>query len=311
MRPVHDKNYFHFSRKERHGILFLTGLAIISVSVSIFYPYVVKSKSEPASAYAGDIAKLKARSPDTASKHIRYTRNYNSRKNYSGTDYNTGDGELFYFDPNTISHGEWKKLGLRDKTIAIIQNYLAKGGRFREAADIKKIWGLHEQLADRIIPYARIKEMPAKLIYNEKYPGKSFTTKTYAAININEVDTATLVQLPGIGPKLSQRILKYRDRLGGFYAVDQVAETFGLPDSTFQKMRVWLKVDKGSIKTININAATIDELKAHPYIRYHLANALVQYRLQHKSYSSVNEIRNIMLVDDTTFQKVAPYLAID
>lgn len=313
MRTGHNKSYFHFTKKERHGIFILTALATISVAVSILHPYIFQSEPTEEHNYADAMALLEAQSIDTASSRVRYKKDYRSYTPYVKNEYPSLKSELFYFDPNTISEKEWRRLGLRDKTISIIQNYLAKGGHFREAADIKKIWGLEENLANRIIPYARITNPQSYLIkeYPEKDVKKNQTAKTYEIVNINEGDTTALIQLPGIGPKLSQRIIKYRDRLGGFYHVDQVAETFGLPDSTFQKIREWLKVETENIKKININTATLDNLRAHPYIRYHLANALVQYRQQHKLYASVNEIRNIMLVDDSTYRKVAPYLTVE
>lgn len=313
MRPAHDKSYFHFTKKERTGILSLTALAVVSVIISIGHSYFFKAKPSDGHVYTGDIAKLEAKAIDTASSRHRYTRAYKAFKSSPAKRYSYSMGELFFFDPNKISEKEWRRLGLRDKTISIIMNYLSKGGRFREPSDLKKIWGLQEELANRIIPYARIAGLESQPYrdYSENARPGSYVSKKYEAVDINEGDTTALAKLPGIGPKLSQRIIKYRDRLGGFYAVDQVAETFGLPDSTFKKIRTWLKVEKEKIKTININTATLEELKVHPYIRYHLANALVQYRQQHKAYSSVNEIRNIMLVDDTTFQKVAPYLVVE
>lgn len=310
MRPAHDKSYFHFTRKERNGILFLTSLALFAVLASILYPYILIHTPQPATYYADDIARLEAKAPDTASKYPRYTNEYKRYKS-SPNGYKHPGGELFYFDPNTLSESEWKRLGLRDKTISSIKNYLAKGGRFREATDIKKIWGLQEELAKRIIPFARITKLPEKQFVWETSFKKAYPSKTYHTIDINSGDSTVLTGLPGIGPKLSQRIIKYRDKLGGFYSVDQVSETFGLADSTFRKIRAWLQVDKENIKTININTATIEELKSHPYIRYHLANALIQYRQQHRGYTLVSEIRNIMLVDDTTYQKLAPYLTID
>jgi competence protein ComEA len=73
--------------------------------------------------------------------------------------------------------------------------------------------------------------------------------------------------LPGIGSKLSQRIIAFRNKLGGFYSVEQVGETYRLPDSTFQKIKPKLILGNNNVKQININAASIDEMKAHPYLR--------------------------------------------
>ena len=100
-------------------------------------------------------------------------------------------------------------------------------------------------------------------------------------IDINTADTSAFISLPGIGSKLAARIVNFRDKLGGFYSIDQVGETFGLPDSTFQKIKQYLKLENTSIKKININTATVDELKAHPYIKYSVANPIIAYRNEH------------------------------
>ena len=69
-----------------------------------------------------------------------------------------------------------------------------------------------------------------------------------------------------------------------------------------------LALSSASVKKVNINTATLEELKAHPYIRYAIANAIVQYRVQHGNYSSVEEIKKIMVVTDDVYKKVSPYL---
>ncbi len=83
------------------------------------------------------------------SSNYQYDRNSN---NY----YTKSKGELFYFDPNTLSAEGWKRLGLRDKTIGTIQNYLSKGGKFRKPEDVSKIYGLFPNEYERIAPYIKI-----------------------------------------------------------------------------------------------------------------------------------------------------------
>ena len=128
-------------------------------------------------------------------------------------------------------------------------------------------------------------------------------------VNVNSADTVALIALPGIGSKLALRILNFRDKLGGFYSVDQIKETYGLPDSTFQKIKIYLIVD-GQVEKINLNTATKDELKIHPYIKWNLANAIVEYRNQHGDYKSIDDLKNISMLDETTFNKIAHYLSL-
>lgn len=100
----------------------------------------------------------------------------------------------------------------------------------------------------------------------------------------------------------------FREKLGGFYSINQVSETFGLPDSTFQKVKVYLEIKNHELRKININEATIDELKAHPYIKWNLANPLIAYRNEHGAFSSIEEIKKIPSVSNELFTKIAPYL---
>jgi competence ComEA-like helix-hairpin-helix protein len=129
-----------------------------------------------------------------------------------------------------------------------------------------------------------------------------------AIIEMNNADTSALIALPGIGSKLAARIVNFRDKLGGFYSVDQVGETYGLPDSTFQKIKTRLYCDENAIRKININTASKDELKGHPYIKWHLANVIVEYRNQHGVYKSLEDLKKIVLIDEITYKKVIPYL---
>ena len=90
----------------------------------------------------------------------------------------------------------------------------------------------------------------------------------------------------------------------------QVGETFGLSDSTFQKIKQYLKLENETIRKININTATVDELKAHPYIRWSLANPIVAYRNEHGPFLKVEDIKKVMAVTEDAYKKIAPYLSL-
>ena len=245
-----------------------------------------------------------------------YAYQYDKRK----SSYNENDitkGELFYFDPNTTTEPEWKRLGLRDKTIKTIENYRSKGGRFYKPDDLKRIYGLHDDEYERLKPYIKIESNISK--FNDDFvssrpkdeiqPSKIYAAR-YSIIDVNSADTTAFISLPGIGSKLAARIITFREKLGGFYSVEQIGETYGLPDSTFQKVKQWLKLDNPSVKKININTATVDEMKTHPYIKYGLANPIVAYRNEHGAFSKIEDIKNVMAVTDDIYKKIAPYLTL-
>src|SRR4029079_17461305 len=99
-------------------------------------------------------------------------------------------------------------------------------------------------------------------------------------------------------------------KLHGFISVEQVGETYGLADSTFEKIKPWLVISRPAVEKININTATPEQLKT-PYINYNLANIIYQYRTQHGRYASLHDLKKIMLIDETLFNKIEPYLSVD
>jgi competence protein ComEA len=308
-------SYFSFTKKERSGIFILLSLILFFILLPFGYPLFIKTKVQDTAAFEKEIASLKIQQQDSSGytgkapgedHYAPYAapneKKYNSYKN---------KGELFYFDPNTASGSDWQRLGIKDKTVITIQKYLSKGGHFYKAEDIRKIWGLHPDEAQRLLPYIQI---AAK---EDRSPQKNYETKNYdkakssvPVVDINTADTSNFIALPGIGSKLAQRIINFRDKLGGFYKTEQVAETFGLPDSTFQKIKARLSINKATIKQLNINTATLDEMRSHPYIRYAIANAIVQYRTQHGNFAAVTDIKKIMLVTEELFIKLEPYLTV-
>jgi competence protein ComEA len=314
-------SYFTFTKKERTGTLVLLFLILLFTLLPFLYPFFIKAKVPDAKAFEKEMASLKIKQPDTANRFAKKNFDEDNYQNYyqpaEKNYYNKNNkGELFYFDPNTASVTDWQRLGIRDKTIATIQNYLSKGGKFNKPEDLGKIWGLHANEVERLVPYIKI--AATKNSYAQSnYPQKTYETKTYnkpnalSIIDVNNADTAAFIALPGIGSKLAQRIINFRDKLGGFYKAGQVAETFGLPDSTYQKIKGRLSFTTVTVKQFNINTATVDEMKTHPYIRYAIANAIIQYRTQHGNFAAVADIKKIMLVTDEVFEKVAPYLIVE
>lgn len=314
-------NATNFTKKHRTAHLVTLIVVVLCCVLPFVAPLLVKEKNYDHSNFEKEIAALDLKQNDSVSPNLnnnseddlQYSQPYEKR--YASS---TGKGELFYFDPNTLSEDGWKRLGLRDKTVSTIKNYLVKGGKFRRPEDISKIWGLSKADAERLIPYVKLPDEQQNKNYSAAAPKEQSTVSktekkiyTIVMVDINAADTSALIALPGIGSKLAQRIINFREKLGGFYKIEQVAETFGLPDSTFQKIKNKLTLNSTSLKKININKAAIDELKSHPYLRYAIGNAIVQYRNQHGNFSSLTELKKVMAVTDEVYAKALPYLTVD
>lgn len=315
-------DYLSFTRSDRIGII----VVVLIVLAVFFLPKTLSYNGNPKSssadtAWIASMKRLEQKEIANDSPYTKYNDDNSTAYQYDRRNnnyHNNPRGELFYFDPNSLSTEGWQKLGLRDKTIHTIQNYLSKGGHFRKPEDLQKVYGLFPNEFERIAPYIKI-ESPGETNNYKNYtdktppenpPQKTYTNK-YSIIDINSADTTAFIALPGIGSKLAARIINFRDKLGGFYSVSQVGETFGLPDSTFQKIKQYLKIENISIRKLNINTATADELKTHPYIRWALANPIIAYRNEHGPFSKVEDIKKVMAVTEEVFLKIAPYITID
>jgi competence protein ComEA len=299
------KDYFTFTKKERIGILVLLALiAICSIAPRFFGTDLPKE------------VRMEAMQIETAPVNQEETlRTWNSQQQaaYHEGVYDEPVKEpaaaLFPFDPNTLDAAGWKKLGLNDRTIRMIQHYRAKGGQFRQPGDLQKMYGLKKAEFDRLAPYIQI-AAPAPFSNTAKPPVK-YVKAPPVIIDINQADTAAFISLPGIGNKLASRIVNFRTKLGGFCSVQQVGETFGLPDSTFQLIKPRLQCAPVVLQKINLNTADVNALKQHPYIRWNIANAIVQYRQQHGVFHTADELQQIVLITPELYQKIAAYVTVE
>jgi competence ComEA-like helix-hairpin-helix protein len=310
------KDYFTFSAKERKGII--VGASIVAVIVAVLHFYPAKKAVVKKDAFQQELTQLKI-SIDTSRAYHNYQRDDNDQDYYQPKSYDRSgnfQGELFAFDPNTLNDEGWRRLGVREKTIHTIQNFIAKGYKFRRPEDIARIYGLRPEDAQRLIPYVRIAGAEDNLV--NSYAGHTTTSyapkNDYAAktriIDINTADSSAFISLPGIGSKLAARIINFRQKLGGFATVNQIAETYGLPDSTFQLVKTRMECNAAAVKKININTAEMSDLRTHPYIKWNIANAIVNYRMQHGNYKTIEDIKKIEIITPDVFNRIAPYLII-
>jgi len=307
------RGYLTFTRKERFGVLFL----LLLICILFFLPYFFRpSIGQPdQSAYdkmKKEILKFESVNTDTSEKSD-LEGSYTGKKNAltAGNERKQRTSlhtELFYFDPNNLNLNEWRRLGLPERLIQTILHYIEKGGRFRKAEDLKKLYGFQNSDYQRLSPYVRITDAPKDLRSSSEKDPETFFVKKFIVTDINLADSAEWSRLPGIGEKLASRIVHFREKLGGFYQVDQVGETFGLPDSGFQKIKPFLRLNTFTLNQIDLNTATKEILQSHPYIRWQYAKAILEYRTQHGAFHSVDDLLQIATIDSVKFEKLKPYL---
>lgn len=159
------------------------------------------------------------------------------------------------------------------------------------------------------------KEYVAKKRSNWSYKDKkSFSVKKKLvplSIELNSTDTSELKQIYGIGSILAKRIIKYRDLLGGFHSEKQLLDVYAMDTNAYEDFKHQVFVDLSLVKKIDINFADANELSKHPFINYKLANSIVNYRVNHGSFSKSHELINLHLIDSVTLNKMLPYINFD
>ena len=130
-----------------------------------------------------------------------------------------------------------------------------------------------------------------------------------APLDINEADSIAFEKLPAIGEKLSSRIVRYRERLGGFISVLQVKEVYGISDSAFNLIFPLLMIDKDfKPKQIDINAVEYAALRRHPYVTHDFAKLVMAYRKVNGAYKGKLDLEKVEELDKEMIQKLLPYL---
>ena len=307
------RDYFTFTRKERIGLI----IVLILTIVVFFLPMLFKNRNADNISQTDTAWINSLRASITTVQPSENDFNDNGASNYQfdpSTEFvtQTAPALLFAFDPNTRPGKGWKKLGLRDKTIQTILNFRSKGGYFKKPEDLQRIYGLPMKDYERLVPYVRIETTIRKgepvAFTNKNIAVERKTSGGNSFPDINTADTSAFIALPGIGSKLAGRIVNFRNRLGGFHSIEQVAETFGLPDSTFRKIKPYLRLSDSTVRKLNVNLASPEELKTHPYIKWQIANAIVAYRLEHGAYTKIEDIRKVMAVTAEDYKKISRYI---
>jgi len=214
---------------------------------------------------------------------------------------------FFAFDPNEISEADFQRLGFSKNLSTRITHYRQKGGKFRVKADLLRIYGMDSALYAQLIPFIRLPEKLDK-------PGEVRTRATVhkaerKLFDLNRADTAQFKAIYGIGEKLSLRIVRYRDVLGGFVNMEQLSEVYGLDSIVVNKLMNASFIEENfQPRRVYINKSTEKELAVHPYLKGTAARAIVAYRFQHGEFRSVDDLQNIQSIDAETIRKIAPYL---
>lgn len=219
----------------------------------------------------------------------------------------------FSFNPNQVSLEELQALGFSEGLSRRLINYRNKGGKFFIKKDLLKLYGMDSSFYESLVSWIELPD-----VLEKKYSSIERSEQQIQAdiapvkFDLNQADTTLLKSVYGIGSSRSKRIVKFRESLGGYISTDQLYSVYGIDSAVVEKIieTSFIQADFQP-RRLNINTATEEELSVHPYISGRMARAMVTYRFQHGKYTSVDDLRKILQLNENQLNSIRPYLTVE
>ena len=229
------------------------------------------------------------------------------------------------FDPNTADSSTLVHLGLKKWQASNMLKYRAKGGRYRQAEDMKKLYGMTDSMYQALLPYIQIDTMAVKQYRDSVRKSRIDTTqsdsvpryispKRDTVLNLRTADTTELKLIRGIGSYRAKQIVRYRQQLGGFTHVEQLREIKALQPLLIDTLSAdsllahfWL--DSIIVEPLSVNSIGVERLQRHPYLSFEQAKAIYELRRRKVRLNSIEALEQLDCFTPEELLRVAPYLS--
>ncbi len=295
------KTFFYLQRNDRRAIMATLIVLTVAVGLTIY----IGDEGQTASTTQAD---------STATAPNRNQGNGGGQQAVAYYDTGGRRAELFPFDPNTADSTQLLRLGLAPWQVRNIYKYRAAGGIYRQPRDFARLYGLTAGQYRRLEPYIRISDdyrpaaeaypaepRPAYVRDTTRYPLK---LKPGQHVALNTADTALLKRVPGIGSGFARAIVRYRERLGGFYSTAQLMEIGNFPQSALP----YFTADPSLCRKLNVNRLTLSQLRRHPYIGFYQAKTIIDHRRLHGPLRSLDDLRLYKDFPPETIERLRHYI---
>lgn len=273
------RKWFSFSKGERVAIITILALILLLILACLFRPS-RKSLSDESLHNLDSLLALRQAA-------IELQQQQQAEKSQE-----VAELHPFPFNPNTLTEEEWLQMGLTDRQVRNIMNYKAKGGKFYSKNDLGKLYTISEEEFAQLEPFIVLPEVSRGK--NTKTSAKSGVStgsttangsttapaekKAIPIVDLNTVDSTTLVELPQIGPYTAVRIIEFREKLGGFVDKEQLRDVKGMDDARFAAIQPYINVGVVEIRKVDVNRADFKTLVHHPYLNYEQVKRIVNQR---------------------------------
>ncbi len=171
------------------------------------------------------------------------------------------------FDPNHYKKSDWERIGFSEKQSQVILNFKKQINGFKSKEDIKNCYVINARKYKEMEPFLQFDSVIIEEVLNSEKP--------IHTVELNGADKSTLETVNGIGSFYANKIIEFRNQLGGYYKIDQIKEVYGMTDENFKRIENQIKVDSSLIKKINVSTSDFNQLKNHPYLNWKQSQFIV------------------------------------
>ena len=218
------------------------------------------------------------------------------------------------FDPNTVDSITLLHLGFKPWQAKNMLKYRAKGGRYRQKEDMKKLYGMTDSMYIALEPYICIQQdsiavdsAQVDTIHLDSLP-KWRSIKKDTILNLRTADTTELKLIRGIGSYRAKMIVRYREQLGGYARVEQILEARGMDKVVADSILPHFYIDSVVLNKMPVNKIRPEVLHRHPYLSFEQAKAIYEYRRRHIRIKSAEELKKIKGLGPSDIEKISIYL---
>ena len=270
------KSHFQFSNQQRNGIFLL--ILIIILLQCIYFFVDLSDRNNPS----------ENEQIDAFMQELDSLRLVEQQKNQP---------KIYPFNPNYITDYKGYTLGMRNEEIDRLHQYRSKGKWVNSVKEFQKVTKVSDSLLAEISPYFKFPEWVTKPKSRISYSKNNINSvKTFEQKkDLNKATRSQLQKVYGVGEKLSERIVNYRDKFsGGFHSEIELSEIYGLaPEIIKNIMDEFAVKSPRKIQTYNLNTATRDELVLIKYIDYEVANIIIEERTLRDGFKSLEELTKV------------------
>lgn len=284
------KSYFRFAKQQRNGILLLF-LLIIILQISYFF-WISKSNLTPQES-----------NHDWLAMQLVVDSLKNVKDNLETT--------IYPFNPNFITDYKGYKLGMSVEELDKLFAFRKQNKYVNSAKEFQVVTGVSDSLLNAISPFFKfpdwVKQSKKEYISYSNY--KIDTKKPTVKIDINQATQEDLIRIYGIGPALSERILKNKESLGSFVSMEQMQFIWGLSPEVIENLNKYFVVSsEPKVAKVNINNASVKELAKFPYFNYTIAKEIVTHRSMNGEIKNIEDLTKIKGLPSEKIKIIALYL---